>query len=401
MKSPDRLESSKLRTIFSRFPLLGMQFILACMVLTSASALAQQPAAKPSLVPGSEVSLSAVAAVEWVQGEGPKTFEPGKVYIFECWATWCGPCIGMIPHVNELHKKYYDKGLRVYGMDVWEGDLDKVKSFVKKKSNEMTYPVAFTGEKSAFEKEWLDASGAEAIPHAFIVRNGKLLAATEASRLTDALIESLLSGDEGAKKAADTIISAQKNQGKTDALSRAIKSAAKKKDAEKMAELLKELKDLDPGHPEIATLELRVLLALDDWPAAATALNKLPTSESRRSFVSMAGSTSARIRNKYPDVFITALVPHYSDYVMNSEAQIGPNHFVNLSILQWRIGDKEAALVTANKCIEAAKNAPRETEAGRKAYARFAKSVSEGTMPTSADVSAFRRQAMKEAENAK
>jgi len=60
------------------------------------------------LGPGSEVSLSPVMQAEWIKGEAPKSFEPGKVYIFECWSTKCGPCIGMIPHVNELHKKYYD-----------------------------------------------------------------------------------------------------------------------------------------------------------------------------------------------------------------------------------------------------------------------------------------------------
>ena len=56
------------------------------------------------LVPGSEVSLSPVMQAEWIKGEAPESFEPGKVYIFECWSTKCGPCIGMIPHVNELHK---------------------------------------------------------------------------------------------------------------------------------------------------------------------------------------------------------------------------------------------------------------------------------------------------------
>ena len=63
----------------------------------------------------------------------------------------------------------------------------------------------------------------------------------------------------------------------------------------------------------------------------------------------------ARLRNGYPDVFVKALVPHYSRYVMDSEAKIGPNHFASLSILQWKIGDKEAAVVTANKSVAAAK----------------------------------------------
>lgn len=381
-----------------RFRLPGMQFILASILLASASAVAQQPGPKPTLVPGAEVNLPSVVAAQWIQGEGPKSFEPGKVYIFECWATWCGPCIGMIPHVNELHKKYYDKGLRVYGMDVWEDDENKVKAFVKKKGDEMTYPVAFTGEGSAFETQWLNAAGAEAIPHAFIVRSGKLLASTEAVRLTDSLIETLLSGDEGAKKFADTIISAKNQQGKTENLLRLIFSASQKNEAEKMTSLVKELKAIDPGHPEIRTLELRVLIVSKQWPAAVTALNEMPASDSKRSFVLMTGLRTAARNHSYPAGFMKALVQHYSDYVMNSETQIGPNHFACLSILQWSNGDKQDAVTTADKGVEAAKTFSRASESGTKAFVRFAKSVNEGTMPKFSDLSKWQRDAKKQAE---
>src|SRR5947208_17130438 len=34
----------------------------------------------------------------------------GKVVVLEFWATWCPTCISMIPHHNELAKKYADKG---------------------------------------------------------------------------------------------------------------------------------------------------------------------------------------------------------------------------------------------------------------------------------------------------
>ena len=89
----------------------GFSFIVACAVIafTTTATIAQE--AKLTLVPGSEVNLAAVTNADWVQGEGPTAFEPGKVYVFECWATWCGPCVALIPHVNHLHKKYYVKGL--------------------------------------------------------------------------------------------------------------------------------------------------------------------------------------------------------------------------------------------------------------------------------------------------
>jgi thiol-disulfide isomerase/thioredoxin len=401
------LRPSKLRSLFSSFPFPssifrmrrpGVLFILASMVLSSASAVAQQPTTKPTFVPGSKVSISSVATAQWIQGAGPKSFEPGKVYIFECWATWCGPCIGMIPHVNELHKKYYDKGLRVYGMDVWENDEDKVKNFVKMKGDKMSYPVAYTGEESAFETQWLNAAGVKSVPHAFIVRNGKLLASTEAIRLTDSLIETLLSGDEGAKKAADIIISAQNSQKETDNLIRKSYSARLKKDAKKMASLLKELKAIDPNHPEIRTLELWGLIVEKKWSAAVTTLNEMPASESRKSFVLMTSMRTASLRHSYPMVFVKALVPHYSDYVLNSETQMGPNHFACLSILQWTIGDKQDAVTTANKGVEAAKSFSRGTESGTRAFVRFAKSVNEGTLPKFSDLSKWQREGKKQAE---
>ena len=353
-----------------------------------------------TLVPGSEVSLSSVIQAEWIKGEAPESFETGKVYIFECWSTKCGPCIGMIPHVNDLHKKYYDKGLRIYGMSVYENDLEECKEFVEEKGDGMSYPVAFTGKGGPFEREWMRPAGAKGIPHAFIIRNGKLLASTVASRLTDELIESILDSDEGAAKAAATILAAQIHEGKINDLLDNIRSARRKGDTEAMTANIEKLKVIDPENPEILVEELWVLILDEQWPAAVTALNDMSENWAKSSFVSMNGMRLARGSGRsYQAEFEKALIHAYSDFVHNKE-YIGPTHFACLSILQWKIGEKENATTTADKMIAAAKAFSNGNEASVEAYKRFKKSVHDGTMPELSELSSWIREAKKAAKDA-
>lgn len=40
----------------------------------------------------------------------------GKVVLLDFWATWCGPCMQIMPKVAELSKKHKDAGLVVLGV---------------------------------------------------------------------------------------------------------------------------------------------------------------------------------------------------------------------------------------------------------------------------------------------
>ncbi len=91
----------------------------------------------------------------------------GKPYVLEFWATWCPPCRTSIPHLNELNKKYKDRGLTFIGAT--DEDRQTVRSFVK--DVPIDYTVAFDSN-GKLNKSF----GIEGIPHAMIVNNeGKIV----------------------------------------------------------------------------------------------------------------------------------------------------------------------------------------------------------------------------------
>ena len=63
----------------------------------------------------------------------------GKVVLLEFWATWCPTCVSMIPHHNELAKKYADQGLVFIGI-CDQDESEKMPALAKKTG--IQYPIA-------------------------------------------------------------------------------------------------------------------------------------------------------------------------------------------------------------------------------------------------------------------
>ncbi|MBM3825409.1 MAG: TlpA family protein disulfide reductase [Verrucomicrobia bacterium] len=132
-----------------------------------------------------------------LQGDPVKEFRKGETYVVECWASWCGPCVKAIPHLQSLHEKMSRRGVTVVGVNVWEAERDaagrqRAKDFVKKQGAAMGYRVAIGGE--AFVKAWLEAAGVQGIPHAFIVQDGKVAWSGHPMEITEQLLGDVITG---------------------------------------------------------------------------------------------------------------------------------------------------------------------------------------------------------------
>ena len=103
--------------------------------------------------------------LEFIKGT-PVKIEPGKFYIVEFWATWCGPCLRSIPHLTEVAHKYKDKNVVVVGISKEQADV--ARPFMEKQGAKMDYNVAVDPTGNVTEG-YMKAFDCRGIPHAFIV----------------------------------------------------------------------------------------------------------------------------------------------------------------------------------------------------------------------------------------
>ncbi|MFO0832414.1 MAG: TlpA disulfide reductase family protein [Phycisphaerales bacterium] len=114
---------------------------------------------------------------KFVKGEPVTSFEAGKVYVVEFWATWCGPCRAAFPHLSEMQKEYKDKGVTFIGTNIWEPRdgkytpevFDKVSKFVDGQAEKMSYTVAYDGGAKWMDQNYMQTTAQDGIPAAFIV----------------------------------------------------------------------------------------------------------------------------------------------------------------------------------------------------------------------------------------
>ena len=179
-------------------------FVLAALLL--APVAAAQKLAVGDAAPALHIA-------KWVKGAAVESFTPGKVYVVEFWATWCGPCVASMPHLSQLQAQFKDKGVTIVGVTTADpnNSLEQVEAMVKDKGDGMGYTVAFDDGKQTFNA-YMQAAGQGGIPCAFLIDGKGKLAYIGHPIVLDIPLPEVVAGTWDASKGEERIKGAMKQQ---------------------------------------------------------------------------------------------------------------------------------------------------------------------------------------------
>lgn len=96
----------------------------------------------------------------------------GKVVLIDFWATWCGPCLMAMPHIQALHKELGGKGLKVLSVNT--SDTQPAMTKFLKTHKEYTTTMLFDGASPSVSSAKYKVSG---IPTVYLIdKDGKIAA---------------------------------------------------------------------------------------------------------------------------------------------------------------------------------------------------------------------------------
>ncbi len=113
--------------------------------------------------------------VDWLRGGLRSTYEPGRVYLIDFWATWCLSCVARMPHLSTLAQQHAEEGLEVLGIAVLQRGGMSPSDFMKMRPTAMQYAVGRERLHGAVPELFQSTAERDSVPFLVIVdRHGRI-----------------------------------------------------------------------------------------------------------------------------------------------------------------------------------------------------------------------------------
>ncbi|MEX0610756.1 MAG: thioredoxin-like domain-containing protein [Pirellulales bacterium] len=106
----------------------------------------------------------------------------GKVVVIDCWATWCSPCMALMPELKRCHERWHRDGLEIVGISLDE-DEDSFRRVVK--SEGLAWTQVLVPSEQQTRQLWADVSGITGIPRVLVIDRAGILRFDTANNLEE------------------------------------------------------------------------------------------------------------------------------------------------------------------------------------------------------------------------
>ena len=160
--------------------------LLACLALAAfTQAAGEKPRAARRGDPAPPLTLEQLLQGPEGAAAGWEALQ-GKAVVLEFWATWCGPCVERIPHLNQLAETFRERPVQFIAITDEEEPV--VRKFLQVRP--IRGWVGIDADRSMF-----DSYGAGGLPTTVLVDpEGVIAAVTYPERVNEAVLEELLAG---------------------------------------------------------------------------------------------------------------------------------------------------------------------------------------------------------------
>jgi thiol-disulfide isomerase/thioredoxin len=301
----------------------------------------------------------AIKADKWMQCPEIKDLKPGNVYVMEFWATWCGPCIVMMPHLSELHEQYKNKGVVIVGFTSKDPNNSekKVDEFIKKRGPKLGYGFAYADNRDTHEA-WMRAAGQNGIPCTFVVGKDGKIAYIGHPMFLDAVLPRVVSG---AWKLPEDLERIEVLKKEYSEASRALAGANAEEGLKKFAEF-------EAKYPEMTKIpyaqgpKLRAMIKTGKTEDAKAFATKLIAGAAKTDDEGMINTVASTLigpgAKDNPD--LVKLAKDAAQKLVGMVGENDPRGQMTLALVLFADGDKDKAKTVAEKAVELAPENARE-----------------------------------------